>query len=223
MNSILNQPNETVTDAVIEARLWAEAQNLCKRVPKLAPALERVQHLPARRIEAGFGGLVRIVVGQQVSVAAAKSINARVEAGLGLVSFETVLAHDPEALAGFGLSKPKVRTIIALADAVASGQLNFADVAGASDEEARASLCAVKGIGPWTADVYLLFALLRLNVWPSGDLALQKAAHELLNLRARPDAARMERLAKPWRPKRAVAARLLWAYYNKGASQPIAR
>ena len=119
------------------------------------------------------------------------------------------------------MSSPKIRTLLAIALALRDGGLDLAAIDALEPAQARAALTAVKGLGPWSADVYLLFCAGHPDVWPAGDLALQEGARMALNLRARPDAARMERLGERWRPWRAVAARLLWAYY--GAMRTAAR
>ena len=211
----------SLSEEAFEAHLWEEAQALCAKVPKLTVALEAVERLPARTIDADFSGLVRTIIGQQVSVAAARAIYQKLETGLGEVCCEAVLRHDQESLAKLGLSRPKGKTLCALSHAVSSGELDFEALSHFEDDAAREALCRVKGIGPWTADVFLLFALRRPDVWPHADLALQKAAHVVFNTRKRPDGERMVRLAKAMRPRRAIAARLLWAYYNTGANQPL--
>lgn len=190
-------------------------------MPAFAPALEAVGRVPLRTLPQGFAGLARIVVGQQVSTAAARSIFARLEAGLPALAPEAVLAASEERLRACGLSGPKLRTLKALSAAVADDGLDIAALAGLPDAAVAERLTAVKGIGPWTAEIYLIFALRRADVWPAGDLALQKALGEVMRLRRHPDAARCQRLSRRWRPLRTVAAHLLWAYYNQGAAMPV--
>jgi DNA-3-methyladenine glycosylase II len=180
----------------------------------LAGVLERHGPPPPRRRPQGFASLLHIIVEQQVSVASAKAIWTRLETGLGRVDPATVLAHDVEALRGFGLSLPKARYARALAEAVDGGGLDFDRLAGLDDEAAIAALVAVKGIGRWTAEVYLLAALQRPDVWPAADLALMAAAADLKGLAARPNAREMVALSAAWRPWRAYAARLLWHHYR---------
>ncbi len=123
------------------------------------------------------------------------------------------MALDDATLLGAGLSRPKLRTLRALATAVAAGQLDL-DALGRADEgAARDALTAISGIGPWTADVYLMFCLGRADVFAPGDLALQAAAQSAMTLPTRPDAAALAAIAERWRPWRAVAARMLWTYY----------
>ena len=120
---------------------------------------------------------------------------------------------------GLGLSRQKARYTLALADAVASGALDLEALSELADDAAIAELTRIKGIGPWTAEIYLLSALQRPDVWPAADLALMVAAHEVKGLAARPDAKAMRELAEAWRPWRAIAARLLWHYYRNSRNR----
>jgi DNA-3-methyladenine glycosylase II len=169
--------------------------------------------VPLRRREPGFEGLCWIIAGQQVSTAAARAIFARLQAGVSPLAPQTVLAASDGDLRGCGLSAPKARAVRALAQACVDG-LDLAGLAALEAEAAHKALCAVKGIGPWTADIFLLFCLGHADAWPAGDLALQEALRMALGLKTRPDAKRATRLAERWRPHRGVAARLLWAYYG---------
>jgi DNA-3-methyladenine glycosylase II len=167
-----------------------------------------------RRRAAGFEGLVGIVVAQQVSTASAAAIFGRLQARLGALDAATVHATSDEDLKLCGLSMPKLKTLRALAAAQTSGQLDFARLATMDAEVAHAALCALRGIGPWTADVFLLFCLGHADAWPAGDLALQEAAKLVLGLDARPDTKAMIEIGERWRPLRGVAAHCLWAYYS---------
>lgn len=169
---------------------------------------------PLRRREPGFAGLAAIIVSQQVSVASANAIFGRLEAALAPLSAEAVLAAGEETLRGCGLSGPKMRALTAVAEAVAGRGLDLAALAHMPAPEAHRALVAVKGIGPWTADIFLLFCLGHPDAFPAGDLALQEAAKLALDLKTRPDALKLERLAERWRPYRGIAARMLWAYYR---------
>lgn len=169
---------------------------------------------PLRRRPAGLAGLAWIVVSQQVSAASAAAIHNRLQARFPDLQADQLLAATDEDLRACGLSAPKIRTLRAIAAAIAGGALDLAALERLDAEEARQSLTQVKGIGPWSADVYLLFCLGHPDVWPAGDLALQEGARLALRLRARPDARRLERIGERWRPWRAAAARLLWAYYG---------
>ena len=168
---------------------------------------------PLRRLEGGFAGLLRIVVSQQLSTASANSIWQRMSASIQPLRPATILALDDGALTGAGLSRPKVKTFRAVAAAVEAKSLDLARLEHASDEAIREALTAVSGIGPWTADIYLLFCLGRPDAWAPGDLALQIATQRALKLAEKPDHKELDHLAERWRPWRAVAARLLWAYY----------
>ena len=169
---------------------------------------------PLRLREPGFSGLARIVVSQQLSVASAGAIFNRLEAALARLDAANLLEATDETLRACGLSNPKIRALRSIADAVNSGLLDLPGLAFLDAEAAHASLVSVKGIGPWTADIFLLFCLGHPDAFPAADLALQEAAKIALKLKARPDAARLERIAERWRPYRGVAARMLWAFYR---------
>jgi DNA-3-methyladenine glycosylase II len=167
---------------------------------------------PLRLRPAGFEGLARIIVGQQVSVASATAIWSRTENVCRPFEPASLLALKDRQLAKAGLSRPKIRALRAIATACAGG-LDLDLLTHASDEAVHAALTEVTGIGPWTADVYIMFCLGRADGWAPGDLALQVAAQHALELAERPDKDEMLELAERWRPWRGVAARLLWAYY----------
>jgi DNA-3-methyladenine glycosylase II len=167
---------------------------------------------PLRRRPAGFEGLARIVVGQQVSVASAEAIWGRTVLAVQPFEPQVLLALKDRKLVAAGLSGGKIRTLRAVATAAANG-LDLTRLDHLADEEVHAALTAVSGIGPWTADVFLLFCMGRADAWAAGDLALQIAAKEAFGLDERPDKVAMLELAERWRPWRGVAARLLWSYY----------
>jgi DNA-3-methyladenine glycosylase II len=168
---------------------------------------------PLRWREPGFAGLVAIIVSQQVSVASANAMVARLQAAFSPLDAAGVLAADETKLKACGLSQAKMNALKALAEATANG-LDLAALAALEADAAHDALIAVKGIGPWTADLFLLFCLGHPDAFPAGDLALQEAARLALGLKQRPDARKLEAIAERWRPLRAVAARLLWAYYR---------
>ena len=174
---------------------------------------------PLRRRDGGFEGLARIIVGQQVSVASAAAIWGRFEAALRPVDAAGVANASDEILRGVGLSRPKIRTLRNVSAAVVSGELDLAALDVAPDEIVHQSLRSVSGIGPWTADIYLLFCLGRADAFASGDLALQIAAALAAEQRDRLSLAELEEMAERWRPWRGVAARLLWAYYAAAKAQ----
>ena len=167
---------------------------------------------PLRRRAGGFEGLARIIVGQQLSVASAAAIWARTEKLVQPFTPARLLALSDAELASAGLSGPKIRTLRAIAQACVAG-LDLDALAAASDAEVHDALTSVNGIGPWTADIYLMFCLGRADAWAPGDLALQIAAQQAFGLKQRPDKDELLEIAERWRPWRGVAARLLWAYY----------
>jgi DNA-3-methyladenine glycosylase II len=171
--------------------------------------------------EEGFATLVLTILEQQVSLASALAAFERLRAAAGHVTPENFLSFDDAQLRAFGFSRQKALYCRLLARAVVDGELDLARLGTLGDEEARAELVRLKGVGVWTADVYLLRALLRQDVWPAGDLALQLAAQKVKRLPARPTAAELDALAEPWRPWRAVAARLLWLQYLEGRRDAV--
>jgi DNA-3-methyladenine glycosylase II len=178
---------------------------------------------PLRRRPAGFKGLSRVIVGQQLSVASAKAIWGRLEKRAQPFTAATFLKLSERDLRRTGLSAAKIATLRELAAALNDGSLDLDGLANASDEEIHAKLTALKGVGPWTADIYILFCLARADAWSPGDLALKVAVKDALALEVRPDQARMIEIAELWRPWRAVAARMLWSYYalrRKAAGAP---
>ncbi len=194
--------------------LQAELAELAARDPDLARAIAAVGLLPDRTRAPGFATLLKIICDQQLSTLAAAAIWARVESALGTVVPDRIVRMPDEELRALGLSRPKVRYARILAEQVADGRLDLDAIDRLPDAEAMAALTAVTGIGRWTAEIYLLFALGRADIWPAGDLALQEAMRRLKRMRLRPDAAKMDRLARGWRPYRGTAARVLWAYYR---------
>ncbi|MDA7948641.1 MAG: DNA-3-methyladenine glycosylase 2 family protein [Hyphomicrobiaceae bacterium] len=174
---------------------------------------------PLRRRENGFPGLARIIVGQQLSVASASAIWNRLERAVKPFDAETYLRKRAPTLRRCGLSAGKMTTLKGIARAVASGQLDLAALADATDVEIKETLTTLKGVGPWTADIYIMFCLGRADGWAPGDLALRYAAQESCGLKEIPDEAEMVTLAEQWRPWRSVAARMLWAYYGIKRSQ----
>jgi DNA-3-methyladenine glycosylase II len=198
-----------------EASLRQAAEALRERDPKLVAMLMAVGGPPPlRRREPGFAGLAAIIVSQQLSVASAKAILGRLEARIAPLEAAGLAAATEDDLRACGLSSAKIRALRALSEAIAKGGLDLAGLAALDAEDAHAALVAVKGVGPWTADIFLLFCLGHPDAFPAGDLALQEAAKLALKLKTRPDAARLERIAERWRPWRGVAARMLWAYYR---------
>jgi DNA-3-methyladenine glycosylase II len=180
---------------------------------RLEPIASLAGPLPLRRRAANFEGLAQIVTGQQVSVASAAAIFARLQALVSPLTADNLERFSDVDLAGAGLSRPKIGTLRALSVACRE-ELDLARLAEAPAEEAHAQLCAVKGIGRWTADIFLLFCAGHPDVFPSGDLALQIAVHQALDLPERPPQKALDAIAADWSPHRAVAARLFWAWYR---------
>ncbi|WP_332698998.1 DNA-3-methyladenine glycosylase family protein [Bosea sp. (in: a-proteobacteria)] len=181
--------------------------------PSWEPIIARTGIPPLRRRESGFPSLASIIVSQQLSVASARAVWARMEGVLTPLTPERVLAASDEEMRLSGLSRPKQKTLRAVAAAIAEGRLDLAGLEAASPEFVHEHMTAVSGIGPWTADVYLLFCLGHRDGFAAGDLAVQEAAKLAFGLAARPKPAELAALAEAWRPWRGVAARLLWAYY----------
>ncbi len=200
----------------------ARARRLLRRgVAELSdvdPDLARIHAaygLPPTRIRpAEFQTLFKIIVQQQVSLAAGNAIWSRLVDALDGAIPGAVRAADAATLRRLGLSQQKARYAHHLADALLDGTLDLDGLAGLDDEAAIAALTTVKGIGRWTAEVYLLSVLQRPDVWPAADVALMIAAGEVKGLEARPSAKELRTLAEPWRPWRAIAARLLWHHYR---------
>lgn len=198
----------------------AALNRLIAQDPDLAAIEARAGPLPWRVRPAGFPGLLAAIVGQQISNQAAGAIWRRLRALPGADLPEGLLALTEEALRGAGLSRPKVAHARALATAFRDGTLDTDRLAALDDEAAIAAIIAVRGLGRWTAEVYLLFALGREDVFPAGDLALAAAAADLRGLPARPPPAALRALAEAWRPSRALAARLLWHHWRYVTGRP---
>ena len=188
--------------------------------PDLAGIEAAAGPLPWRRRAAGFEGLLQAIVGQQISNQAAAAIWARLRAVPGALQPQDLLALDEAALRAAGLSRPKVAHARSLAAAFADGTLEAGALAAMEDEAAIAAIASVRGMGRWSAEVYLLFALEREDVFPAGDLALAGAAADLKGLAARPGPVPLRALAEGWRPWRGLAARLLWHHWRHLTGRP---
>ena len=174
---------------------------------------------PLRKRDPGFEGLAGIIVSQQLSVASAGAIWSRLLARFPGLSAGDIAAAADDELRGPGLSAPKIRTLKAISAAVVDGALPLETLHELPADEAHATMTAVKGIGPWTADIYLLFCLGHADAFPAGDLALQEAARIAYELESRPSGKELVALAERWRPWRGVAAKILWAYYQIAKSR----
>ncbi len=170
--------------------------------------------VPLRRRRSDFAGLANIIVAQQVSVASASAIFSRLETVLRPFDSDVLARLTDEELASAGLSRPKIRTLRAVGEALKGG-LDLADLARRPPVEAHAKLCAIKGVGRWSADVFLLFCAGHPDIFPSGDVALQNAVRDAFALEGRPSIKELDAIAARWAPWRGVAARLFWAYYKE--------
>ncbi len=203
----------SLSAAQIEASLDAVAA----REPAMARALEAAGYPPPRIRDRGHVTLLRAIVGQQVSVAAAASMWAKLEAEVGPeMAPGELLARDFDALRSCGLSRQKQSYARSLCELVEAGELDF-DTLPADDEEAIGQLTKIKGIGRWTAEIYLLFAEGRPDIWPAGDLAVQAGLARILGLEERPNEKQARALAEPWRPHRGATAIFTWHCYNNAA------
>jgi len=168
---------------------------------------------PLWRRATGFPTLVHIILEQQVSLKSARSMLVRLEAAIQPFTPVRFIELGDGYLRSLGVTRQKSAYLVDLAAAIVKGELSFVKLARMSDDDARVMLTRIKGIGSWSADVYLLMAMRRADIWPAGDLALAVAMQELMGLSQRPGPEELERLAEQWRPHRAVAARMLWQYY----------
>lgn len=190
--------------------------------PRFAAIEERAGPLPWRSRPRGFAGILRTICGQQISNQAAGAIWRRLSALPGALTPDGLLALDDAALCGVaGLSRPKAAHARSLAAACLDGRLDFDRLATLPDAEAVAMMSAVKGLGPWTSEVHLLFAEGRGDIFPSGDIALANSAQHLLELEARPKPRALAALAQGWAPQRSLAARLLWHHWRHITGRPL--
>jgi DNA-3-methyladenine glycosylase II len=182
--------------------------------PRLKPVAEKAGAFGLRRREGGYAGLCAIVCGQQLSVASAAAIRNRLFAAFDPFHHDAVGSARSDKLKRLGLSAAKIKSIKEIGKAVAKGRIDLNAIGNMDADVAHAALTALHGVGPWTADIYLLFCLGHADAFPAGDLAVQESARIAFNLRKRPDAKALTKLAQAWRPWRGVAAQLLWAYYH---------
>jgi DNA-3-methyladenine glycosylase II len=197
-----------------EIDLDAALAGLLAADPRLAAVLAIAGRPPLRRRPGGFKGLAAIIVAQQLSTASAGAIWGRLEAALVPFDHATLLRTRADKLKRIGLSAAKIRALKAIARTIRQGGVDLARIADLPADEAHAALTALHGIGPWTADIYLLSCVGHADAWPAGDLALQEAARLAFALETRPTTREMGPIAEGWRPWRGVAAWLLWTYYR---------
>ena len=197
-----------------DTSLQSAIEELAERDADMARAYAQVGLPPKRGQRAGFASLIGTICSQQMSTASSRAIMGRLTESVNRLEPKAFLALDDEALRRIGFSRQKITYCRILANAVASGALNFPALKSLSDEAVVDELTNLKGIGRWTADIYLLFALKRPDVWPVGDLALVIAVQRLKGLKERPNAKKMHKIGEPWRPHRSAASRFLWHYYS---------
>jgi len=193
---------------------------LCRIDPRLRLLRSAVDALPLRLLEPGFAGLAQIVVSQMVSRASADAIWGRLVRATGVPTAQNYLSLDPIAVGGLGLSRAKAETLRGVAEAIIAGELDLASFDGREAEEVVGVLTSYRGIGPWTAEVYLMFCAGHPDVFPAGDVALRIAVGRAFGYSDRPSTRAVAVMAEAWRPWRSVAARLFWAYYA-GDSAPL--
>lgn len=197
-----------------EADLALALSRLIERDPRIADVVTVGGPPPLRRRPGGFAGLASIVCSQQLSTASAAAIWQRLETAFDPFDHHAVLAARTPKLKRAGLSMPKIRTFREIARAVRDGVIDLEALGAMPADEAHAALVSIKGVGPWTADIYLLFCIGHADAFPAGDLALQEAARIAFRKRQRPEAKQLTKLAEGWRPYRGVAACVFWSYYR---------
>jgi DNA-3-methyladenine glycosylase II len=186
---------------------------LAKKDKNLAGVVDKHGPPPLWDREPGFATLVRIILEQQVSLVSARAIYHRLQDALGSLNPEAVLAVGEQGIRSLGVTRQKTAYLVNLARAVEDGSLDIGGLANLDDAEAIGILTSIKGIGPWTAGIYLLMALCRPDAWPPGDIALATAYKNLKGLSQKPTSIELDEIAQAWRPHRATAARILWHYY----------
>jgi DNA-3-methyladenine glycosylase II len=199
-----------------ESQLAEAASVLSARDPDLAATVKRFGPPPMWARRPGFATLLQIILEQQVSLASARAAYNRLSVAIPAVTPENFLTLDDETLRTVGFSRQKAGYGRFLASALVDGSFDLDAVASLSDDHARDALVGLRGVGPWTADTYLLMALGRPDVWPAGDIALQSAVREVKGMQTRPSYDEMVEVAEEWRPWRSVAARILWFHYLGG-------
>ncbi len=179
----------------------------------LARVLSRWGEPPFWIHPVGFPGLVIAILSQQVSLESANAAFTKLEASLASITPDAFLSLDDRTLKGIGFSRQKASYVRDLAVGITTGQVDLQGLDDSPDHQVRENLIRIRGIGPWTADCYLLFSLRRADVWPPDDLALIRSVWDLYEMDGKPDGQEVDRIAGRWRPWRAVAARILWHYY----------
>jgi DNA-3-methyladenine glycosylase II len=193
----------------------AGLRHIRETCPYMGHAAEAYGNPKSRKKIPGFATLVRIIIDQQVSVQAGAAIWNRLETAAGVVTPEAVLGLGEEGLRLAGLSGAKARYVLGIANAIEQGALDLPRLHRCREETIFRELTALKGIGRWTAEIYMMFALGKPDIMPVGDIALQAAAGRLMGLAERPGPDQLEEIAERWRPYRSVAAVMLWHFYKK--------
>jgi DNA-3-methyladenine glycosylase II len=191
--------------------LEAAAKALASRDPVLALIHKTYGPPPMWGRRPGFPTLLRIILEQQVSLVSARAMFARLKSSIEPFSALGFIEAGEPSLRSLGVTRQKAHYCVQVAQAFTNGELN--DIAKMNDEDAHQALLRIKGVGPWTANIYLLMALRRPDIWPDGDIALASAVGRLRNMNTRPSFAELAKIAEAWRPYRSVAARMLWQYY----------
>jgi DNA-3-methyladenine glycosylase II len=218
--TLVSKPIRLTGDSLATA-----AAELATRDPQLASIYLAHGVPPMWGRQPGFPTLLRIILEQQVSLVSARAMFARLKLNIDPFTPEQFIKHGEPYLRSLGVTRQKAHYCVQIAEAFNRGELNL--LGRLDDDEAHSALVRIKGVGPWTANIYLLMALKRPDIWPHGDIALASAVGRLRNITPRPDFPELAKIAERWRPFRSVAARMLWQYYlaerkrNKGsASQP---
>jgi DNA-3-methyladenine glycosylase II len=204
---------ETSPRTLNDQTLLNSVAHLCERDVELQIIVEQFGNPPLWAREPGFPTLIHIILEQQVSLASAKAAFTKLEKSAGKLTPERFLEFSDQELRGFGFSRQKTRYGRALSKAIIHGDLDLQRLTNLDDDGVRNTLTQINGIGPWTADIYLLMALLRPDIWPVGDLALVKAVQKIKKLSKKPTSEEWIEIAEIWKPYRAVAARILWHFY----------
>jgi DNA-3-methyladenine glycosylase II len=209
--AIIRAPSSPVP--LTEDSVSRAAKLLARRDKDLASILKQYGPPPLWARKPGFATLVQIILEQQVSLASAAALFARLNKSIDPFRPAQMLLLGEPHLKSMGLTRQKTAYCLHLSQSLTERHLNLNQLSRLSDEDAKARLMAVKGIGSWSADIYLLMALRRPDVWPTSDLALAIVVKQLRQLKSRPSPDELTRIAEPWRPFRSVAARMLWQYY----------
>ena len=200
-------------ELLTKTKLAAAAEHLAKRDKDLAAIFKVYGPPPLWSRKPGFSTLIQIILEQQVSLASAASMYKRLCEHIQPFEPHRVIELGEPHLKSLGLTRQKTAYCIHLAESINSNSLDLAGLSKMNDEDAKAALMQVKGIGPWSADIYLLMVLRRPDIWPASDLALATAVTKVKRLKQRPTTDQLDGIAKRWRPFRSVAARMLWQYY----------